>query len=170
MSVTTEARFAGVWSVAREIEDLGGGPSGRFRGLARLSPAEIAPHTAGLRYDEQGRLTLGAARMMATRSYLWRPEGATRVAVLYEDGRPFHVFDWSRPESEDEHLCGQDRYAVRYSFAADSWHAHWRVTGPAKNYAMTSRYIRLKPPEAGGALAGRRSRPYGAPDAASEGE
>jgi hypothetical protein len=172
MSVTTEARFAGVWTVAREITDLGGGPSGRFRGIARIAPAMVAPHTAGLRYDEQGSLTLGAAKMMATRAYLWRPDGPTRVQVLFEDGRPFHAFDWGRPEWTDEHPCEADHYAVRYTFAADSWHAHWRVTGPAKNYAMSSRYLRLKPAEAGpaGPLAAPGPDAYRAPDEGSEGD
>ncbi|MFN3615384.1 MAG: DUF6314 family protein [Rubrimonas sp.] len=137
MGLTTEARFAGVWSVAREIEDFAGGPAGRFRGLAR-----ITPDGQGLRYAEQGLLTLGASRLQASRAYLWRPLGPTLVQVCYEDGAPFHRFDWSRIECEDAHLCGEDRYQVRYSFAAESWHAHWRVQGPRKDYASTSRYLR----------------------------
>ncbi|MGF1660533.1 MAG: DUF6314 family protein, partial [Rubrimonas sp.] len=28
-------------------------------------------------------------------------------------------------------------------FAAESWHAHWRVSGPRKDYASTTRYIRM---------------------------
>jgi hypothetical protein len=137
MTLTTEARFAGLWTVSREIEDLAGGPPGRFRGLGR-----IAPDGEGLRYAEHGRLTVGAARMQASRVYLWRPEGPTRVRVLYEDGRPFHVFDWSRVESADAHLCGEDRYEVAYSFSAESWRVRWRVTGPAKDYVSKTLYIR----------------------------
>jgi hypothetical protein len=167
MTMTTEARFAGAWTVARQIEDLGGGPSGRFKGIARITPDD-----EGLRYDEQGLMTLGAAKLMATRVYLWRPEGPTRVRVLFDDGRPFHLFDWARPEWSDEHLCGQDRYAVRYTFAGDSWHAHWRVTGPSKNYVMSSRYIRLKPAEAAAAspLAGEGARAYRRGEETPEGE
>jgi hypothetical protein len=138
MTLTTEARFAGLWRVSREIEDFAGAPGGRFRGMARITPEE-----GGLRYAEQGELTLGAARMQASRVYLWRPDGATRVRVLKEDGSAFHSFDWSTVECVDTHLCGEDRYEVRYSFAAESWHAHWRVTGPRKDYASTTRYIRL---------------------------
>ena len=137
MTMTTEARFAGVWSVAREIEDFAGGPPGRFRGLAR-----ITPDGEGLRYAEQGLLTLGPARMTAERVYLWRLEGPTGVRVLYADGAPFHRFDWGRVECDDTHQCGPDHYAVRYSFAAESWHAHWRVTGPRKDYASATRYLR----------------------------
>jgi hypothetical protein len=137
MGLTTEARFRGVWTVARDIEDFSGGPSGRFRGLAR-----ITVEGDGLRYAEQGLLTLGASKTQAARVYLWRPEGPTGVTVLFDDGRQFHRFDWGRTTCEDVHHCGQDVYEVRYSFAADGWHAHWRVRGPRKDYASTSRYLR----------------------------
>ncbi len=142
MVLTTHQRFAGVWSVTRDIEDMGGGPSGRFRGLAR-----ITPDGEGLRYAEQGLLKLGQAKMTAARVYLWRLEGASGVAVLYEDGAPFHRFDWARTQCADSHQCGEDHYAVRYSFAAESWHTHWRVTGPRKNYASTALYLRASPAE-----------------------
>ena len=138
MTLTTQARFAGLWRVSREIEDHACGHDGRFRGVARLTPEE-----GGLRYAEQGMLTLGASRMQASRVYLWRFDGPTGVRVLKEDGAAFHRFDWSAVESRDEHLCGADRYEVRYSFAAESWHAHWRVRGPRKDYASTTRYIRM---------------------------
>ena len=140
MTLTTEARFAGVWSVTRDIEDHAGGPSGRFRGIARLTP-----EAGGLRYSEQGWLTLGAQKMQARRAYLWRFEGETGVAVLFEDGRAFHRFDWARAESRDEHQCESDHYAVRYSFARETWHQHYRVTGPFKDYETHARYLRVTP-------------------------
>ena len=155
MTLTTEARFSGVWSVRRDIEDFAGGPTGRFRGLARLTS-----EPGGLRYAEQGWLRLGAQKMQAHRVYLWRFEGETGVAVLFEDGAPFHRFDWARAESADVHLCGRDRYEVRYSFARESWRAHWRVTGPFKDYAASSQYLRLAPE----ALARGEAAAYGAPD------
>jgi hypothetical protein len=156
MAQTTQARFAGLWSVTRDIEDLAGGPMSRFRGLVRLTP-----EPGGLRYAEQGYLRVGAQKIQAHRVYLWRFDGPSTVRVLFEDGAPFHVFDWSQVESADEHLCGRDLYRVRYSFAAESWRAHWRVTGPHKNYAATSQYLRTAP----GALAQGERRAYGSPDA-----
>jgi len=140
MALTTEARFAGLWSVARDIEDFAGGPAGRFRGLARITPMP-----GGLRYAEHGRLVLGAAKMSAERVYLWRFAGPTAVEVTHPDGAPFHRFDWAGVESRATHQCGEDRYEVRYSFAASSWHAHWRVSGPRKDYASTTRYLRATP-------------------------
>jgi hypothetical protein len=161
MALTTDARFAGLWSVTRDIEDFAGGPAGRFRGIARLTREE-----GGLRYAEQGWLRLGAQKMQAHRVYLWRFDGARRVRVLFDDGRPFHVFDWSGVESADEHLCARDLYKVRYSFARESWHAHWRVTGQMKDYAATSRYLRLAPQT----LAQGEARAYGPPAAARSAE
>ena len=148
MTMTTQARFEGVWTVTREIEDFAAARPGRFRGLARITAT-----ADGLRYAEYGTLTLGTARMQASRCYLWMPEGATGVRVLFEDGRAFHRFDWSRTLSTDEHRCGDDHYAVRYNFGAEGWHVHWRVTGPAKDYAATSRFLR---PVQGDVAAGAR--------------
>jgi hypothetical protein len=143
MALTTRARFAGLWSVARDIDDRLGGQQGRFRGLARITPAPD-----GLRYAEQGLLVIGQARTQASRVYQWRDAGPRRIDVRYEDGAPFHVIDWSGVEWRDAHRCGQDDYAVRYSFAASSWHAHWRVTGPRKEYTSSTRYLRAAPQDA----------------------
>ena len=140
MPMTTQDRFAGVWTVSREIEDFATGQPGRFRGLAR-----IRVEGSGLVYAEHGTLQLGAAKMQASRVYLWQPEGATGVAVLFEDGRPFHRFDWAQTVSTDSHLCEEDRYTVRYNFGEESWHAHWRVKGPNKDLAMTALYLRPMP-------------------------
>ena len=137
MAMTTQDRFGGVWTVTRETEDFASGQPGRFRGLAR-----IRAESDGLIYEEHGRLILGAAKMQASRRYRWRPEGGTQVAVLFEDGRAFHRFDWGRAVSTDSHQCGEDRYEVRYSFGEERWHAHWRVTGPDKDYKATSLYLR----------------------------
>ena len=140
MENATQARFAGVWTVSREIEDFAVGQSGRFRGLVRLTP-----EGDGLRYAEHGSLILGAAKMQATRVYLWHPLGPTQVQVLFEDGRPFHRFDWGQVISSDSHQCEDDTYTVRYNFGDERWHAHWRVRGPAKDYAATSLYLRPIP-------------------------
>lgn len=132
-----EDRFGGLWRVDRSIEDFYADQTGRFRGLARIRPQGDA-----LRYEENGRLTLGASTTQASRAYLWRPGRGKLAHVSFEDGRAFHSFDWGRTISEDSHICGEDRYAVRYSFTAASWRAHWRVVGPRKDYQMNALYIR----------------------------
>ena len=130
--------FAGAWRLSRVIvhDD---GARGAFEGTATL-----APDGAGLRHHEEGLLTLaGHPPIAAHRTYLWRPapEG---VAVLFEDGRPFHVIDLSGPRPEATHLCGADTYRVTYDLAAwPEWSAAWRVTGPRHAYRLVSRHTPL---------------------------
>ena len=96
---------------------------------------------SGLAYHETGLLTLGsAAPVTATRDYLWRWQ-AGRICVDYVDGRPFHDFNPAAPSAH--HHCLPDDYTVTYDFSDwPRWHAHWRVTGPRKDYTMISRYKR----------------------------
>lgn len=127
--------FAGDWTIAREIEQMGAGPA-RFEGRARFTADGV-----GLAYHEAGTLTLpGAAPMRAERAYLWREEGA-EIVVLFPDGRPFHRFDPSAPAAH--HWCDPDDYRVRYDFVTwPEWRAEWRVSGPRKAYTMRSLYRR----------------------------
>lgn len=131
--------FEGRWAVTRRIADHLGGVTGRFDGVAVLTP-----DGAGLHYEERGTLALGgAAPMAATRTYLWRPAPDGTVAVLFGDGRPFHGFDPAAAAPEATHFCDPDDYAVRYDFGAwPVWHAVWTVRGPRKDYRMESRYSR----------------------------
>ncbi len=128
--------FAGKWTIGRLIEDRLSGQDGRFEGRA-----VFRPDGGALAYREEGRLALGTRpAMVATRDYLWREE-AGRIVVAYGDGRPFHDFDPARPEAR--HACPPDDYRVRYDFSRwPDWVAVWTVSGPRKDYTMTSRYSR----------------------------
>ena len=130
--------FEGNWSIERVIEDHLGGPAGQFAG-------EAAFRRAGQRllYREEGTLRLGSsAPMVATRSYIWRQERGW-LQVDFDDGRPFHAVPLSVEDPEATHLCDPDRYEVNYDFTTwPTWSASWRVTGPRKDYTMTSRYDR----------------------------
>lgn len=127
--------FAGLWRIERRIADRLG-PEGWLEGAARLTA-----DGEGLAYEESGRLSLGgAAPFAATRRYLWRESG-DGIELRFADGRFFHRFALARPEAE--HPCGPDLYRVRYDFAAwPFWRAEWRVTGPRKDYVMTTDYRR----------------------------
>ena len=130
--------FAGPWRVTRRIDDRLSGRPGRFEGTARLTP-----DGKGLRYREEGSLTLGDGPALAAhRDYLWLPDG-DGIAVRFADGRPFHRFRPSGRASGTDHPCGRDLYRVTYDLTAwPAWTAEWTVTGPAKNYAMLTRYER----------------------------
>lgn len=135
--------FEGGWNLDRSIDDRKTGQAGRFLGEATFTPGD-----KGLIYREEGLLTLGAAApLVATRSYLWRADGAGGIEVLFEDGRPFHGFG---PDAgpEASHWCDPDTYHVTYDFAPwPDWSATWSVAGPSKAYRMVARYAR--PPRHG---------------------
>ena len=131
--------FEGTWAIDRVIEDRLGG-SGRFVGQARF-----APDGAGLRYHEDGVLTLGTgASMRAERSYVWRQDGP-RSVVTFDDHRPFHSFDPMGSGAGDRHHCDPDIYDVIYDFDAwPKWSSVWTVIGPRKDYVMRSDFLRLE--------------------------
>ena len=132
------ADFEGRWQVRRMIDDHLAGQSGEFTGTAMLSP-----RGNGLwDWSESGVIALGGGKpMSAARRYLWRAEG-DRIAVLFDDGRPFHDFaPVGAPEAA--HWCAPDDYRVRYDFSRwPDWQVEWVVKGPRKDYRMFSHHAR----------------------------
>ncbi|MEL7013494.1 MAG: DUF6314 family protein [Pseudomonadota bacterium] len=128
--------FAGVWTITRRIEDRLAG-LGRFEGAA-----QFASDDAGLRYVEDGVLTLSTgASMRAERAYLWREGEAGLIDVLFDDGRPFHRFDPNAGGAGERHYCDPDIYDVVYEVDDwPNWSSTWTVTGPRKNYTLRSDY------------------------------
>lgn len=124
----------GVWRLDRRIADRRARLSGRLEGSCRF-----VRDAHGLRQEETGWLTMGSGPpLQASRVYLWRQAGAG-IAVLFEDGRPFHRLGPGR--LEDRHLCDPDVYDVRYVFGGwPVWHQRWRVTGPRKDAVILSRF------------------------------
>jgi hypothetical protein len=128
--------FAGRWQIARRIEDRRAGAEGRFDGEANLTATP-----GGLLYHERGSLTLGAAPpMTAERRYLWSAAPGGRIAVAFDDGRPFHSFT-PAGHAKATHCCAPDSYAVAYDFTRwPDWRASWTVRGPRKDYRMDTAY------------------------------
>ncbi len=133
--------FAGLWRITRRIEDRLAGGEGRLTGTARFEPD---PGGDGLVAIEEGTLVLGGAPpMAATRRYLWREEVPGAITVRFADGRFFHSFAPGAAAPEARHDCAPDLYRVRYDFSAwPDWRAEWRVTGPRKDYTMTTDFRR----------------------------
>ena len=136
MSLRTLADFEGRWRILREIDDRRAGQVGQFEGTATLTV-----DAQGLIYAETGTLRIGtSAPMQADRTYLWRDEGG-RIAVLFDDGRPFHSFALATDTPGADHWCDPDTYRVTYDFSPwPNWSAEWAVTGPRKDYVMVSYY------------------------------
>lgn len=127
--------FAGHWRLDRWISDARAGRDGRFSG-----EAVFTPQGATLLYRETGELRLGETALAAEQAHVWRQEG-TRICVVFSDGRPFHCFEMSVLTPTARHDCAPDIYRVSYDFAGwPEWRAEWRVSGPRKDYVMTSAY------------------------------
>ncbi|MGJ8622196.1 MAG: DUF6314 family protein [Yoonia sp.] len=136
------ADFQGEWSIKRQIVDHLAGQDGTLVGQAVLTQTDPDQ----LDYAEAGTLTLATgAQMTAVRRYLWT-FGRDCVAVCFDDGRPFHSFVPDGHAAGTDHPCGADFYQVRYDFTRwPAWSAVWTVTGPRKDYVMTTHYARISP-------------------------
>jgi hypothetical protein len=132
------ADFAGDWSFLRIIAEPDRTETGRVAGLVRFRAGE-----GGLICDEQGEMRLaGVQPMQATRRTIWR-EAEGMIEVRFGDGRPFHAFDPAAVWAEARHDCTPDLYRVVYDFGAfPDWRSIWRVTGPKKDYVMTTAHRR----------------------------
>jgi len=127
------ADFAGKWRLERQITHQGQPPAG-FSGWATWAAAP-----GGMQYFELGELRLtGQPPMRAERRYFWHAD----LRVDFEDGRFFHQVP---PEGGTaRHWCDPDTYDVRYDFSGwPRFEVIWQVAGPAKQYAMVSRYSRV---------------------------
>jgi len=142
----TQADFAGVWLLRRQIDDRLSKQTGEFDGTATL----IDGTGGGLIYDEKGTMKLGdGPAMTAERRYLWSFD-AGRIDVTFADGAPFHSFMPAGHVAGTDHPCGADFYTVRYNFTAwPVWSAVWTVTGPRKDYVSTSVYTLAPRPSIG---------------------
>ena len=149
----------GDWNVERQISDHRTGQAGLFRGRAsfRLCAAAAVPkevRLAGelepadrngrvLAYEEQGELRFGGHCGPASRSLLYRELADGSADVRFADGREFYRLDLRSGTWSAAHPCRADRYLVTVTrLGADSFTETWRVSGPAKDYELTTTYIR----------------------------
>lgn len=88
-----------------------------------------------IRWSETGTLTRQGLQSPVTR-VLHLERRDTGWFVTFEDGRDFHPW---QPGSAVEHVCSPDLYVGTVERrSVDQWSVQWRVTGPSKNYTMTS--------------------------------
>jgi Family of unknown function (DUF6314) len=142
----------GDWDVVREIADHRSGVAGSFRGHASFRPQPEAADADGLdgrvlELTEQGELRFGARRGPASRSLLYYGCSDGSAEVRFADGREFYHLDLRTGACHAVHPCRADRYAVTVTWlSADSFTEVWQVTGPAKDYDLTSVYTRTGRP------------------------
>lgn len=128
----------GVWRFRRDIDDRRAAAQLRAHGTAEFSPQP----DGRIRWFESGRLSWGGGASAFTRTlYLVPPDRATRGGswmVTFEDGRRFHPW----VEGDVRHLCGRDTYRgdIDAGRNCSAWSLVWTVSGPAKDYTMTTTY------------------------------
>lgn len=133
------ASLEGRWKLSRVIEHA--------QGTVDYLEGTTTFHRAGQQMiqDEEGLLSQDSVAMplKATRRYLWS-QVRNRLECAFDDGRPFHTVPLGTATPETVFLCPPDRYAVSYMFdSRNSWTATWKVSGPRKDYTMTSTYTRM---------------------------
>jgi hypothetical protein len=131
------ADFQGDWVFTRLVADPNGTPTARVEGIVSFRRGE-----GGLVAEERGRMRLeDGPELAAERRTIWRQDGRL-IRVFFGDGRPFHHFD-PAGATEAEHVCTPDLYRVAYDFGRfPNWRSVWRVTGPRKDYVMTTDHRR----------------------------
>ena len=144
----------GHWRAERLITDFRSGQTGSFTGTAVIAERPGGPAPSGhparaavpvpLAYEEQGELRFGGHRGPARRSLLLVPAADGTAAVLFADGRPFFSLDLRTGVCTAEHPCGRDSYVVSVRvLGPDTYTERWRVTGPGKDYEMTTTLTRI---------------------------
>lgn len=127
--------LTGSWDVVRDLRH--GDERGGFAGTATFSR-----EGDGLAWVETGELRLESYVGPATRRLAIVPFAGT-WEVRFDDGRPFHPLDLERGRCDAVHHCGPDLYEGEYVVLGDgALDVTWRVTGPAKDQEIVSRYRR----------------------------
>ncbi|MBN9553687.1 MAG: hypothetical protein J0H61_03265 [Alphaproteobacteria bacterium] len=105
--------------------------------------ASVTAAATDLRLEESGRLVFGGHVSDASQHYrIVLGDGGAQV--FRADGSHFHDLDLSSGWAGILHRCGDDMYRGRYrALNRDAYRVAWRVTGPRKNYRMTSLYTRV---------------------------
>ncbi|MEO7054717.1 MAG: DUF6314 family protein [Rhizomicrobium sp.] len=131
--------LSGQWRIARRIDDRRLGIVGRLTGRVTFTPSP-----GGLIQDEDGDLAFGAYRGPARRRYQLVMDHSSAGEIRHADGSLFHALDLTSGRAEILHRCGDDMYRGRYRVLRDDRFAvTWHVTGPRKNYRLSTIHARL---------------------------
>ena len=121
--LTDPATLLGAWSLARVIDDRQAGVESRVDG--RLLLTQVEPRR--IQWEESGRWHQPTGDVDVRRAlWLERVEGES---------------SWS-PGEAVTHPCSPDTYVGLVDGAGDTWAIRWDVTGPSKDYTMTTELTR----------------------------
>jgi hypothetical protein len=129
------ATLLGTWTLSRVIDDRLVGAQSRVEGQLVLT--EVSP--GRVRWAESGTWHQPAGDVDVRRDlWLERADG-DGWWVRFEDGTDFHP--WS-PGEPVTHPCSPDTYVGLVDGVEDRWVVRWDVTGPRKDYTMTTELTR----------------------------
>jgi hypothetical protein len=120
----------GTWSLARTIEDRRLGEDSYLTGVLDLTeeqPGLIRWQERATWHRRGGDVAVGRRLRVERADDGWW--------VLFEDGREFHPWAPGEPVVHD---CAPDTYRGQVSGTPDGWSVTWEVTGPEKDYTMTT--------------------------------
>ncbi|MCW2761102.1 MAG: hypothetical protein JWR85_1303 [Marmoricola sp.] len=127
----------GTWQLARTIEDRLVGEQSLVDGTLELT--EVSADR--IRWREQGHWHRAAGDVEVHRSlWLARDDPAGEWWVRFEDERDFHP--WT-PGDPVVHPCGADTYSGVVRGTPQQWTVLWDVTGPGKDYLMSTELSRV---------------------------
>jgi hypothetical protein len=133
--LTDPASLLGTWRLSRVIDDRQAGVESRVDG--RLLLTEVEP--GRIRWEESGRWHQQTGDVNVRRDlWLERVDPGTWW-VRFENGADFHP--WS-PGQRVTHPCSPDTYVGLVDGTGDHWVVRWDVTGPSKDYTMTTELTR----------------------------
>lgn len=139
--------LAGGWALTRVIDDHLAGIQAVFEATAASSEPAGSRRGERARYEEAGRLRVGAYEGAARRILYLGRQGAGGVMVYFADRRPFVDLDLSGGAWRSVHLCGEDRYEITTVVtSADSFEESWSVRGPSKSYDAAATFTRSRRP------------------------
>lgn len=128
----------GAWDLSRVILDRQLDEQSSVVGQTALSRTD----DGRIRWSESGTLSRHGAELPVSRT-LYIEQRADTWFVTFEDGRDFHPWE---PGHAVEHACSPDLYVGTVArLDADRWTVEWQVTGPSKDYTMTSILTRSTP-------------------------
>ncbi len=131
-SLSEPETLGGSWRLSRVIEDRLTQTRSRVDGhltLTVVSPGRIGWQERARWHRPDGEVDVRRAL------WLVRLDDAPTWWVRFEDGRDFHL--WA-PGERVVHPCGADTYRGVVSGTPNRWTVEWDVTGPAKDYRMTT--------------------------------
>jgi hypothetical protein len=128
--------LVGTWRLSRVIDDRLAGAQSLIDGV--LSLTVVTPDR--IRWEEQGQWHQPTGDVAVHRG-LWLVRGERTDAwwVRFEDERGFHPW---LPGEAVVHPCAADTYRGVVRGTPERWTVEWDVTGPAKDYSMSTELTR----------------------------